>query len=40
MLLSVFSSLFDALRPVFTRSASYRLICGILVGMILAVILP
>ncbi len=36
MLLSVCSSLFDALRPVFTRSASYRLICGILVGMLLA----
>ncbi len=36
MLLSVCSSLFDALRPVFTRSASYCLVCGILVGMMLA----
>ena len=36
MLLPVCSSLFDALRPVFTRSASHRLVCGILVGMMLA----
>lgn len=36
MLLSVCSSLFAALRPVFSRSASYRLVCGILLGMMLA----
>jgi hypothetical protein len=36
MLLSACSSLFDALHPVFTRSVSYRLVCGILVGMMLA----
>lgn len=36
MLLPVCSSLFDALRPVFTRSASYRLVLGILLGMMLA----
>jgi hypothetical protein len=36
MFLPVCSSLFDALRPVFTRSALYRLLCGILVGMMLA----
>jgi hypothetical protein len=33
MFLPVCSSLFDALRPVFTRSALYRLLCGILPGM-------
>jgi hypothetical protein len=36
MLLPVCSSLFAALRPVFTRSATYRLVLGILVGMMLA----
>lgn len=36
MLLPVCSSLFNALRSVFTRSASYRLVCGILVGMMLS----
>jgi hypothetical protein len=36
MLLPVCSSLFAALRPVFTRSATHRLICGILVGMMLS----
>ncbi|TAE20935.1 MAG: hypothetical protein EAZ92_17530 [Candidatus Kapaibacterium sp.] len=37
MLLPVCFPLFDAFRPVFTRSRTHQLVCGILVGMMLAV---
>ncbi len=36
MLLSVCSSVFIALRPVFTRVATHRLVCGIVLSLILA----